>query len=485
MSWDAPVNGLRDVVVTVLGTLQWPVLVYFLIINTSYLILIALAAWDFVHHLRRVEQSGRPERIAGDYAPSVTVVVPMYNEAAGIVSSLQSLLALHYPHHEVVAVDDGSTDDTFAVLQQAFDLVPVDREIPAEVPMTAELLSVNIPRDGRTPLTVVRKTNSGRSDAVNFGINAASTDLVVFVDADSILDPDALITVTVPFADDPARMVATGGVVRAANGSRIVAGRLVEARLPQQMLPRIQIVEYLRAFLLGRTGWSRLRALLLISGAFGVFRRDILVEVGGLDTTSIGEDFELVMRVHRTLRREGRDYRIQFVGEPVCWTEVPSTTKVLAKQRARWHRGLWETLWKYRGMLGNPRYGRLGMIALPFYWAFELIAPLLELGGLLLMILGLALGVVNIPFALFFILIAYGYAILVTLAAMTVEELTFHKYTRWRELGSMLIAAVVENLGYRQLTAWWRLQGWWASIRGRQQVWGTMTRVGLGDSTEQ
>lgn len=485
MNWGAPVDGLREAVITALAVVQWPVLIYFVVINTSYLILIGLAAWDFVHHLRRVEQSGRPERIAGDFAPSVTVVVPMYNEAVGIVSSLQSLLALHYPHHQVVAVDDGSTDDTFAVLERAFDLVPVDREIPDEVPVVSRLLSVNVPRDGRTPLTVVRKTNSGRSDAINVGINTADTDLVVFVDADSILDPDALITVTVPFADDPTRTVATGGVVRAANGSRIVAGRLVEARLPRQLLPRIQIVEYLRAFLLGRTGWSRIRALLLISGAFGVFRRDVLVEVGGLDATSIGEDFELVMRVHRTMRREGRDYRIQFVGEPVCWTEVPSTIEVLRKQRARWHRGLWETLWKYRGMLLNPRYGRLGMIALPFYWAFELIAPLLEFSGLVLIVLGFALGVVNLPFAILFMLIAYGYAILVTLAAMTVEELTFHKYTRWRDLGAMATAAVAENLGYRQLTAWWRLQGWWASLRGKKQVWGTMTRVGLGDSTDQ
>jgi cellulose synthase/poly-beta-1,6-N-acetylglucosamine synthase-like glycosyltransferase len=481
MTPDDIVPGLREIVVDVLAALQWPVLIYFVLINTSYLVFIALAAWDFVHHLRRVEQAGREERVASEFVPPVTLVVPMYNEAAGIVQSVQSLLSLRYPHHDVVCVDDGSTDDTFAVLAEAFDLVEVDREIPRELPVRADVLSVHVPRNGRTPLTVIRKTNSGRSDAVNLGINAAAGELLVFVDADSILDPDALLTVTVPFADDPTRMVAAGGVIRAANGSRVVAGRLVEPRMPGQLLPRIQVVEYLRAFLIGRAGWSRLGALVLISGAFGVFRRDVLVEVGGLDTDSIGEDFEVVMRVHQHLKREGRDYRVQFVGEPVCWTEVPSTTRVLRKQRARWHRGLWETLWKYRHMTFNPRYGRVGMLAVPYYWLFELVAPLLEFGGLVLVVLGLVLDVINVPFAILFMLVAYGYAILVTLAAMTLEEMTFRKYTRWRDLGVMLLAALAENVGYRQLTAWWRLQGWWASLTGREQVWGTMTRVGLGE----
>lgn len=483
MNWSVILHDLRETVLVLLSAVQWPVLIYFLLINTSYLLLIALAAWEFTHHLRRVEQAGRQERVASEFVAPVTVVVPMYNEAAGIVASLQSLLALHYPNHDVVAIDDGSTDDTFAVLTEAFDLVPIDREIPREVAVKADVISINVPRNGRTRLTVVRKTNSGRSDALNLGINVAAGELLTFVDADSILDPDALITVTEPFAQDPTRMIATGGVIRAANGSRIVAGRLVEPRMPRQLIPRIQIVEYLRAFLLGRTGWSRLGALVLISGAFGVYRRDVLVQVGGLDVDSIGEDFEVLLRIHRQLRRERRDYRVRFVGEPVCWTEVPSTRPVLRRQRSRWHRGLWETLWKYRGMLFNPRYGRIGLLALPHYWLFELIAPVLELAGLLLVVLGLALGVVNIPFAILFLVIAYGYAMLVTLAAMTVEELTFRKYTRWRDLGTMLWAAIAENLGYRQLTAWWRLEGWWASLRGRKQVWGTMTRVGLGEES--
>ena len=196
------------------------------------------------------------------------------------------------------------------------------------------------------------------------------------VDADSILDPDALLGVAKPFADDPIRMVATGGAIRAANGcTRRRRARSSRSACPRSRLARIQVVEYLRAFLLGRTGWSRFGALILISGAFGMFRRDVLVEVGGLDPDSIGEDFELVMRIHRHITDQRRDYRVQFVAEPISWTEVPVTARVLRSQRRRWHRGLWETLWKYRGMLGNPRYGRVGLVALPYYWAFELFAP--------------------------------------------------------------------------------------------------------------
>jgi cellulose synthase/poly-beta-1,6-N-acetylglucosamine synthase-like glycosyltransferase len=279
-------------------------------------------------------------------------------------------------------------------------------------------------------------------------------------------------------------MVATGGVIRAANGSAVVAGRVVEPRLPRGWLARVQVVEYLRSFLLGRAGWSRLGCLILISGAFGVFRRDVLVEVGGLDADSIGEDFELVMRIHRHLRRAGRDYRVDFVAEPVCWTEVPETTAVLRRQRSRWHRGLWETLWKYRGMCGNPRYRAVGLLAVPYYWLFELVAPLLEVLGLVLVVVGLLLGVVDLSYALLFVCVAYLYALLVVLVAMTVEELTFHRYRRWRDLGGMFLAAVVENLGYRQLTAWWRLEGWAASLVRRPQQWGAMTRRGFDDASD-
>lgn len=464
----------------IFAALSLPILLYFLLINSAYLLLVVSSFLEFRRHLRRLPFAGRAQFMGSKMSPGVTIVAAMYNEEAGIVVAAQSMLSLHYPRHEVVIVDDGSTDNGFECLREAFDLVRTDRPMPQDLRVREQPTGVFVPANGRTRLSVVRKANSGRADSVNVGVNYAHEDLVVFIDADSVLDPEALLAVTKPFNDDPVRMVGAGGVIRAANGCTIESGRVVDVRMPSRLLPRIQVVEYLRAFHLGRSGWSRVGALILISGAFGIFRRDVLVDVGGLDPSSIGEDFELVLRIHRHMRRQRQDYRVEFVTEPICWTEVPSTARVLARQRRRWHRGLWETLWAYRGMLFNPRYGRVGLVALPFYWIFELLAPAIELGGLVLIVLGWLLGVVDTAYLLLFTGVAYVFAILVTLSAMTVEELSFHRYGRWGDLAITLWAALAENLGYRQATAVWRLQGWAASLAGRQQTWGVMTRTGFG-----
>ncbi len=460
-----------------------PMIIYFLVMNTSVLALIGLATLDFLRQNRRKSYGGGEETVSSQLAQGVSVLVPAYNEEAVIVTSVQAALSMRYPRHEVIVLDDGSTDATFEQLRAAFDLVPIQREVPSDLTTRGTIIDVHIPRDGLTRLVVARKENSGKADSINVGINVSSEPLMVFIDADAILAPEALIGVSKPFADDPTRVVATGGVVRISNGCKVVAGRIVEVNLAKPWIVRMQVVEYLRAFLLGRTGWSRLGAVILISGAFGMFRRDVLVEIGGLDPDSIGEDFELVLRIHRHMIDNRRDYRIEFVPQPVAWSEAPMTAKTLRSQRKRWHRGLWETLWKYRRMLFNPRYGRIGLVSIPHFWVFELIAPLLELVGLTLVVLGFALGVVNTQYALTFIAVAYGYAILVNLVAMAAEELTFHKHTRWRDLGAILLAAALENIGYRQVTAWWRLEGWWASLRGKKQVWGTMNRQGFGDGS--
>lgn len=481
MFWIDFLDVARRFVSTIFEFVEQPMLFYFMITNTSLIVLISISAWGFGRQQRRRDFAGRDETITSHLLQGVSIVVPSFNEEAVIVDSVQAMLSLEYPRHEVIVVDDGSTDGMFEKLKVAFDLVSVEREIPSDLPTRGAVIDVHIPRNGRTRLIVVRKTNSGKTDSVSVGINAAVEPLVVCVDADSILDPSSLIVVTKPFADDPIRVVATGGVIRAANGCKVVDGRIVEVNLAKHWIVRIQVVEYLRAFLFGRAGWSGFRALILISGAFAVFRRDVLVEVGGLDPDSIGEDFEIVMRIHQYMIDNNRDYRVQFVAEPVSWTEVPISPRVLRVQRKRWHRGLWETLWKYRGMLFNPRYGRVGMLALPYFWLFELIAPMLELIGLLLIAVGIALGVVSTEYVLMFMAVAYGYAILVTLFALAMEELTFHKYSRWSDLGSLLVASILENIGYRQATAWWRLEGWWASLRGKKQVWGTMTRQGFND----
>ncbi|RZS89866.1 cellulose synthase/poly-beta-1,6-N-acetylglucosamine synthase-like glycosyltransferase [Motilibacter rhizosphaerae] len=469
----------HDLVAHLLALLSTPVLCYFVAINTSYLLLIAVAATDVARTSRRAAFAGHEDALASPMTLPVSVLVPAYEEEAGIVEAVRALTALRYPEHEVVVVDDGSTDGTFEALRSAFDLTPLPRALPDDVPTRGRVRSVHVPSDGTTPLTVVRTTNGGRSSALNTALNAARHPLVCMVDADSILDPDSLLHVTKPFVDDPERVVVTGGSVRAVNGCGVRAGRVVEVAMPRRWIERIQVLEYLRAFMLGRAGWSRLGSLLLVSGAFGVFRRDVLVEVGGLDIDCIGEDLEVVTRIHRFQRDRGGDYRVVFVPEPVSWTEVPSSTKVLRSQRRRWHRGLWEVLSKHRRMMGNPRYGRIGLVAVPYYVVFELCAPVLELVGAVLLPVGLLVGAVNVTYAWRFLLLAYGYAVFVSLAALAIEEFSFHRYPRWRDLLVAAGAAVLENLGYRQLTAWWRLQGLWAALRGKRQVWGQMTRSGF------
>ncbi|MFF3616998.1 glycosyltransferase family 2 protein [Streptomyces sp. NPDC002580] len=473
---------MRDVVVALIDFSQYVVIGYFLVLNTVYLVLLTLAGRTIPHLARRRRLTGVDDLATSPLTPPVSIVTAAYNEEPTIVESVRAMLALRYPRHEVVVVDDGSRDDTFDRLKDAFGLVPLERVIPGEVRSREPARSVHVSTHS-VPLTVVRKHNSGRADSLNVGIDLARHPLVCMVDADSLLDEDALLTIAQPFVADPLRVVAAGGVIRPVNDSVVRHGQVLEARIPTRWLPRIQVVEYLRAFLMGRTGWSRLHGLLIISGAFGLYRRDVLVEVGGMDADSIGEDFELVVRMHQHLRDQQRPYRIVFVPEPVCWTEVPDTRAVLASQRRRWHRGLYETLLRHHRMLLRPRYGVIGMLAFPYFVLFELLAPLIEVCGVVIVAVGFALGVISPPMALLFVLAAFGYAVLLSLLALLLDELGLHRYRRLTDLAAVAAAAVLENLGYRQLTAVWRLQGWWASLRNGKPEWGEMTRVGFTSAT--
>jgi len=462
---------------------DWFVLVYFLTLNSIYLALILLAAYDIAHLIRRESIVDYDDMFANPLTPPVSIVVPAYNEEAVILDSVHAMLALRYPEFEVIVVDDGSTDGTFDLLAEAFELRAVERVIPNMVPTIGRVLSVHVASSGE-PLVVVRKENAGRrSDTVNVGIDLARYPLVCMVDADSILEDTALLRAAKPFVDDPQRVVAVGGVIRTANGSDVYRGRVEDARMPKGWLPRIQTVEYLRSFLLGRLGWSRLQGLLIISGAFGIFRRDVVIAARGLDLESLGEDAELVTTVHEYLRRARRDYRIVFVPEPVCWTEVPETLSQLGSQRRRWSRGLAQLLRKHRRMIGNPRYGRIGLVVLPYYLAFELLGPVVEVVGLGVFGMSIALGAVGGWFALAFAAAAIGYGLILSVCALAIEEFAFHRYRRWTDLQRAFAAAIVENLGYRQMHAWWRLQGLMDEIVGRRASWGTMTRQGFTSSS--
>ncbi|MDX6470241.1 MAG: hypothetical protein QOF75_2044, partial [Gaiellaceae bacterium] len=312
----------------------------------------------------------------------------------------------------------------------------------------------------------------------NTGVNAARHPYVCAVDADALLEENALLSVMKPILDDPDLVAATGGIVRIANGCRIDHGRVLEVRLPRSSLATFQVVEYFRAFLVGRVGWSRLGSLLIISGAFGLFRRSLVEAVGGWWTDTVGEDVELVIRLHRYLRERGEDYRIAFVPDPVCWTEAPEDIRTLSRQRRRWQRGLAESLWRHRRVLGNPRYGVLGLVAFPYFVLFELVGPAIEALGLPAVVAAYAVGGISLQFVGAFLLVSILLGVLLSVSALALEELSFRRHTRNRDVGRMLLFAVLENFGYRQLADMWRLLGLVDVVR-RKRAWGDMRRRGL------
>jgi cellulose synthase/poly-beta-1,6-N-acetylglucosamine synthase-like glycosyltransferase len=409
----------------------------------------------------------------------VSIIVPAHNEEAVIVETVRAMLALRYSEFEVIVVDDGSTDRTFERLREAFSLAPIDRVVPRQVATIGAVKAVYA-SVASEPLIVIRKESVGsRADAVNLGLDLARYPLICMVDADSILEEHALLALVKPFVDDPVRVVASGGVIRVAYGDSVFRGDDDAPRASRRLLPRIQSVEYLRTFGLARIAWARLRSLLVISRAFGVFRRDVVLEIGGLDPRSLGEDAELVTTMHEHLRREKRDYRIAFVAEPLCWTEVPEDRSELAAQRQRWSRGVAQLVRKHRGMVGNPRFGRIGLLALPYYLVFVLLAPVIELVALVTVVAALLLGAVSVWSAATIALAAAGYGLFVSSCALALEEFAFHRYHRWWDLQRSFAAAVIENIGYRQLHAWWRLRGLYDQLRGRDTTWDEMVRRGF------
>jgi cellulose synthase/poly-beta-1,6-N-acetylglucosamine synthase-like glycosyltransferase len=452
---------------------QWFFLLYFIGLNVGYLALNAFSLLELPRHLEARLLDVLPRAHSG-YEPPVSVLVPAYNEEATIAASVRSMLQLDYPELEVVVVNDGSRDGTLAALQREFALVPYPEAYwrrLAVKPVRGIYRSTRFPN-----LRVIDKENGGKADALNAGINAARYPLVCGVDADSILERASLRRVVTPFLHDP-QVVASGGTVRIANGCEVRGGFLEKVGLPIRMLPLLQIVEYLRAFLFGRMGWAPLNAVLIISGAFGVFRKEAVVAAGGYRHDTVGEDMELVVRLHRLHRLAGRPYRIAFLPDPICWTEAPESLKVLRSQRTRWQRGLAESLMHNRALLFHPRGGAPGWIAFPFMLAFELLGPIVEVAGYVFMTLGFAFGVVGGTAFWAFILLAIGLGMMLSTSALLLEEISFHIYKRPSELFALAATAVIENFGYRQLVALWRLQGLWQWASRSRARWGDMKRT--------
>lgn len=451
---------------------------YIVVLNAIYLALV-VSGWQAVHGYVTM-RALRDYRYVAQSPMSlpVSILVPGYNEEPIIADSIRSLLHSQFSQLEVVVVNDGSTDGTLTRLMDEFSLMPIDI-VPRSGLPTKPVQQVYVSAQDQR-IVVVDKANGGKADSLNCAINYAQYPLVCAIDADTILDPGALARLVWEFQSDP-DTVATGGIVRVVNGSRVRHGQIEEIMTPSGVLANIQIMEYLRAFLGGRVAWSRWNLLLVISGAFGLFRRDVLMEVGGYDTSTITEDAELIVRIRRHRADQGRPCRITFFPDPICWTEAPTSAGQLVRQRDRWHRGLGELLMDQRSMLFRRRYGRTGSVALPYYWVFEFLEPLVTVGGLLLITLGFAIGMVDPVVYVLAVSLATAFGLLLSLSVIMIEERAYRRYPGWRDLGHLCVSAVIENFGYRQWQAVVRLRAMWR-IRGHAHHWGEMTRTGFASA---
>ena len=471
MIWDT----LGSVAGALLDGFNVVVIVYFLLLNSVYLAMSLFAFGSLRRYALRMKAVDVTELMATTGMPPVTLIAPAYNEEPTCVESVRSLLTLRYPDYDIVVVNDGSKDGTMARLTEAFVLDEAARAPVATIP-TAEVGAVY--RSRRHPnLWVIDKANGGKADALNAGLNYCRSPLFCAMDADSLLEPDALTRIVRAFLED-STTVAAGGVIRIVNDCRVRAGVVEDVRLPRNALARIQVLEYLRSFLSGRMGWDALDATLIISGAFGMFQRSVVTEVGGYATDTVGEDMELIVRIHRHCREQGRPYRVAFVPDPVAWTECPESLKVLGRQRDRWQRGLIESLARHRVMLFNPRYGKVGMLAFPYYFFLEGFGPIIESFGYVTFMVAVILGRASMPFVLAFLAVAFAFGIALSFAAIGLEELSFRRYPRFADLVRLLGVAVTENIGYRQLSTYWRLRGMVSKLTGAK-AWGAMERKGF------
>lgn len=428
--------------------------------------------------------------LENELAP-LSILVPAYNEGGNIVSSARSLLSINYKQFEVIVINDGSKDDTAQRMIDEFDMSPISNRVPFSALGKSTAPIRNIYRSLQHPnLVLVDKENGGKADALNAGINVSRYPYFASLDGDTVLDTDAFIKVMKPImeAKPGEEIVATGGSVGIANGSIVDTGYLSSENVLLSRNPYVvmQVIEYLRGFLMGRIGLSSFNMLILVSGAFGVFKKSWVIEVGGYETETIGEDMELIVRLHRLLRKKKSKGRIIYIPEPVCWTEAPESRKILRRQRIRWQRGLFESLWRNKDMLFNPRYGRIGFAAMPLFMFVELLGPVVELIGLIMIVLGLVLKAGagwEISASLSLMMILYGS--LLSTGAVLFEEWRFHHYNRISDVFRLVLHALSESFWYRPMLTFWRVIGLAQAIRGKKAQWGEMTRVNvIGGSSD-
>ncbi len=433
------------------------ILIYFITTNAVYTVLMALSLYSVSLHAKFASRTGYTDLLDSPVTPPVALVVPAFNEQSGIVQTVLSLMELNYPEKEIIVVDDGSTDDTLNRLIEHFQLLKVDF-IYRPVLKAKQPLGFYYNPD-RPELLVISKENGGKADALNVGVNMARSPYFCTVDADTIIERDALLRLMAPIMHSQENTVVSGGVVRIANGCTLQHGNIVDIDLPKTWLERCQVVEYIRTFLFGRPGWNFLRATFITSGAFCLMQRESVVKVGGFSTETVTEDIDIVATLHRYFHEHKIKYRMVFTTDPICWTEAPHSIRMLARQRRRWQLGLTQTVMKHNRMIVSPRYGMLGLLSVPFHAYVEAVGCVIEAGGTILIPFSFFIGAM--PFWLFLLLmfLAVGYGTLLSIGSVLLEETTLRRYPKLRHVLILVAYAVIENLGFRQMVTFFRAQG--------------------------
>ena len=463
---------MKDILYAAVVVINYVSLFYVLAISTIYLIQLISATMGLREYSRSLKYSDYSRYTFSDNMVPISVLVSAYNESATIVDNTRNLLSLDFGNYEVIVVNDGSKDNTLDLLKDAFRLIQIDQPYKRSIP-TQQIRALYRSAE-YSNLVVVDKENGGKADALNAGINVSMYPVFVSIDADSILERSSLAKIIYSFMIDP-KCVAVGGIIRIASGCEIVNGELREINLSNKPLLMLQTNEYLRAFLTGRIGFHKMGMLLIISGAFGAFNKQLVIDAGGYTPRCIGEDMELVVKLHQHMLKGKRAYSIKFLPDPVCWTQPPDNLRDLKKQRKRWHIGLIDTLMRHRDMAFNSDYGRVGIFCLPYFWIFELIGPVFEVIGYFSVPISFLLGIVDLHFMLSFFLVAVLYGTILSVGALLMEENTFRKYPRISQILKLFLYAVLDNFGYRQLNTIYKVEAM-LGYRKNKSSWGSIKR---------
>jgi len=460
---------------------EYTVFVYGAGLLIIYAILAVLSFLNIQLYLKKESYSDYSVITSSPLAPGVSVVAPAFNEGVTIIDNVRSLLTIDYPKYEVVIINDGSTDDTLDKLINEFSLIKVDYAYDIKLsskPIRGVYKSTN---DAYTKLVVVDKENGkSKADATNAGINICSFPYFLCTDVDCILHEAVLQKLIKPFMDeDVNRVIATGATLRLSNSCEVDGGVITKIRAPRQFLARFQEMEYIRAFVLGKMGWSYFNTVPNVSGGLGMFDKEIAVKAGGYDPASFGEDMELLMRMNMYARENKIPCAVKYIPITLCWTEAPSSLKIFMRQRTRWGRGLIQLMVAHRKMLFNPKYGRVGMITFPYNFFFELMAPVVEFIGIIYyFVLGFT-GQVNWPYAIILLVFVYTYSIMISTLAVLWDQLTFQYYKSWGDVVRVSAMVFIEMLIYHPLIVIFALRGYFFYLTNQKHSWGAMQRKGF------